>query len=234
MSSNFKSSKTRKVFVFLPCSRNKCARFAPAVPRTSMRNFLSGRQWSDLQSARAGIWRIGGTIRPHGAHTIGLYLYHGYFWQPINSIRARLSTQTQANRLQPFIVSGGYGVLHGNEDCQDYNALLSGPVAAFWKRTGLADIIADTLISNSIPPDEVYGYFPRTTKYSQFFRNAIRIARRLGWSGHAGCFINTNGIRNACLNPLGHTFVNHYHNGFAYGWNPPAPINGINIIFLPL
>ena len=102
-----------KTYIFLPCCQTKQATGNPPGT-TSMQAFLDATHWTLLNIGRRNVARIG--VKFTGNPTAALHLYTGRLWSALENILPQLRSAMNAGYLEIFIVSAGYGVLHGLED----------------------------------------------------------------------------------------------------------------------
>jgi len=167
-------------------------------------------------------------IRYHGKFNIdkaskltsGFRLYSGSPYQAITS-KTKLEKALLDNKLKLFIISAGYGVLDAREAIHNYDEVMKGNIAKYWKDANLVNIIAN--IINEEKPKEVYGYFAGirdwsnpSSKYRYFFTKAVLNAiGRNNTIIHAGCFYRKEGRGvKAILNAIGRTFNDTFENNF--------------------
>jgi len=120
-----------------------------------------------------------------------------------------------------FIISAGYGVLDAREAIHNYDEVMRGGTAKYWRDSNLVTIIAN--IINEVMPTEIYGYFAGvrdwstpSSKYRYFFTEGVLNAIQNNNSIiQSGCFFRKEGCGvKAILNSLGRTFNDTFDNNF--------------------
>lgn len=201
---------------FLPC----CARKDPSGKFEGGGRSLSPRElpntWNQLMRARNSMrW----CLDLNSPLTSAIHLYTG---SPYEAIDKNLVVQNiKSGRLRLIIISAGYGIVDAFEPIHQYEAVMQGKIAAFWRSYGLTNIICDFLLNAN--PSKVIGFFAgdvywSTTgsKYRYFFTEGLKMAKRLGLDPKlSGCFYRKSGLGvKAILGALGRTFMNFMNNNF--------------------
>jgi len=208
-----------QVICFIPCcaSKNPSGRIEDHGLGLSEADLLS--KWSQLIACRRGAsW----CLNSSSPLTSAINLYTGSPYDIIN--KSIIIQNIRAGRLRLIIISAGYGIVDAFEPIHEYEAVMKGRTATYWRECGLVDIISEYLLSSDImKPLKVFGFFAgdvnwSTTgsKYRYFFTEGLRTAKKKGLRPQlSGCFYRQSGQGvKAILGALGRTFMNFVNYNF--------------------
>ena len=196
---------------FIPCSKRKTVYpDSRSVPPTLTKSHIPAT-WQDLQSARQ---RMSDCIEERVRPRTALHLYDGGLYNSEVDFREDLARHLQAGRLELYILSAGYGLVHALDPICPYEAEMKGRVAMLWKDAGLVEVISELIhVSRA---QRVFGFFagPRYwsgahAKYRYFFTEGVRAAIGSGvLVDTVTCFYRESGRgANAINGALGRTLL---------------------------
>ena len=210
-----------KVVCFIPCCGSK-------VPSGVIRDALDSSTilpesvFNQLTQAR----KQGDFVfETDGPETTALELYTGSPYRTFAPIKHDLYQAINAGVLSVYIISAGYGIIDAREPIHNYNEVMKGKTAKYWRDNGLQDMIAKILMFEK--PDRFYGFFAAgshwshaSSKYRYFFTAGGKKAISAGLNvTEAGCFYRLDGRGvGAILDSLGRTFVDQFRGGFNPGY----------------
>ena len=204
---------------FIPCSKSKAPdRDVDPVAPTLAENRIPAT-WPSLQAARE---RMSPCVQHSGQSCPALRRYDGGLYNSAPGFRDDVARHLDSGRLDLYIISAAYGLLHANDPIQRYEAEMKGSVAATWRAGGLVDVIAD-LVGTS-RARRVFGFFAGPSrwsgahaKYRYFFTEGVNAAIASGTAiDTAGCFYRADGLgTQAITGALGRTLLRGLREGFS-------------------
>ena len=218
---------------FIPC----CKRKTKYPEYRDLRQTLTERRipetWQDLQAARKKMSKcVEEDVRPCNA----LRQYDGGFYRSDFNFRENLTRYLKTGRIDLYIISAGYGIVHALDPIHPYEAEMKGKVATLWRNLGLVGVISELIRMSHV--QRVFGFFAGPshwsgshTKYRYFFTEGVKEASASGaMINTATCFYRADGLGvNAITGALGRTllhglredfssrFLAGYTTGHAYG-----------------
>ena len=207
---------------FIPCSKRKTAApdrqaAAPTLARKSI-----PETWQDLQAGRE---RMSACVDENVGPCTALRQYDGGFYNADASFRDDLARGLGTGRLDLYILSAGYGVVHALDPIRPYEAEMKGRVASLWRDTGLSGVIAELIhISRA---RRVFGFFAGPAhwsgahaKYRYFFTEGVRAAAASGAAlDTAACFYRDAGRgTSAITRALGRALLRGLDSDFSPGF----------------
>ena len=165
--------------------------------------------------------RLEQDIRPCAA----LRQYDGGLYNSDPKFRDVVEKHLESGRLDLYIISAGYGLVHALDPIHPYEAEMKGRVAAFWKAAGLAAVISE-LVRNS-RSRRVFGFFAgpsdwsgANAKYRYFFTEGVNEAAAMGATlDTAACFYREDGRgTNAITGALGRALLRGIRAKFSSGF----------------
>ena len=181
---------------FIPCSKRKTAaqdRHAETPVLTAAR---VPETWSRLQSGRK---TMSACVEENSQPCRALRQYDGGFYNAEASLRNDLLRSLHADRLDLYILSAGYGVVHALDPIRPYEAEMKGSIATTWRNLGLPEVIAELIrVSRA---RRVFGFFAGRdvwsgahAKYRYFFTEGVKAAISRGaMLDTAACFYLATG-----------------------------------------
>ena len=129
-----------------------------------------------------------------------LLQYGGGLYNAEASFREEIARSLGDGRLDLYILSAGYGIVHALDPIRPYEAEMKGRVAGIWKDADLPEVIAE-LIRVSCAR-RVFGFFAGPahwsgahTKYRYFFTEGVKTAASNGATfDTAACFHRERGL----------------------------------------
>lgn len=207
---------------FIPCCKRKTA----TPDRRSTAPTLTAERipetWRRLQAGRKGMSAcIDASVSP----CIALRQYDGGFYNAEASFREDVAGSLNAGRLDLYILSAGYGIVHALDPIHPYEAEMKGRVAAHWRDAGLSAAIAESIrLSHA---RRVLGFFAgrahwsgNHTKYRHFFTEGVRTAVAEGAElDTAACFHRESGRgTHAITRALGRALLRGVRSDFSSGF----------------
>ena len=218
---------------FIPCCKTK----AKYPDYRDLRPTLTKRRipetWQDLQAARRKMSKcVEEDVRPCNA----LRQYDGGLYRSDFDFRENLTRHLKTGRIDLYIISAGYGIVHALDPILPYEAEMKGKVATLWRNLGLVGVISELIRMSHA--QRVFGFFAGPshwsgshTKYRYFFTEGVKEASASGaMIKTATCFYRAAGQgANAITGALGRTllhglredfssrFLAGYTTGHAYG-----------------
>ena len=196
---------------FIPCCKSKTRCFECRALRPTLTKKRVPETWQDLQAARKTMsWCIEEDIRPCTA----LRQYDGGLYSSDLNFRDDVARRLQAGRLDLYIISAGYGVVHAFDPIQPYEAEMKGKVATFWREMDLVEVISE-LVRVSCAK-RVFGFFASPghwsgahAKYRYFFSEGVKASVASGATiDIAACFYRETGRgTKAITGALGRTLL---------------------------
>ena len=130
---------------------------------------------------------------------IALRQYDGGLYNSEPGFREDLACYLKAGRLDLYIISAGYGLVHALDPIHPYEAEMKGWVAKLWKDAGLAGVISELIRVSRV--QRVFGFFSGSSqwsgahaKYRYFFTEGVKAAVASGvMIDTAGCFYRETG-----------------------------------------
>ena len=150
--------------------------------------------------------------------------------------RENLTRHLKTGRIDLYIISAGYGIVHALDPIHPYEAEMKGKVATLWRNLGLVGVISELIRMSHA--QRVFDFFAGPshwsgshTKYRYFFTEGVKEASAGGaMIKTATCFYRATGQgANAITGALGRTvlhglredfssrFLAGYTTGHAYG-----------------
>ena len=146
---------------FIPCCKRKTA--APdrqATGATLTRERIPDT-WRLLQAGRHTMSPcIEGNSRPCRA----LLQYDGGLYNAQASFRDDIARGLNAGRLDLYILSAGYGLVHALDPIRPYEAEMKGRVATMWRDAGLPEVIAELICASRAR--RAFGFFAGPAHWS--------------------------------------------------------------------
>jgi len=203
--------------------------------------------WSLLMKAREGMRSC---INPDSPPTSAIHLYTGSLYKALD--KEALIGKIKAGRLRLIILSAAYGIVDALESIKEYEAVMKGKTADYWRSLGLDSILCDYIINAN--PEKVVGFFSGEAawkapgaKYRYFFMEGLRRARARERekekgeekekekeeekglkAGLSGCFYRQKGLgTTAILGALGRAFMDFMKNDFSDSFVTDARQRGI-------
>ena len=204
---------------FIPCCKKKTAtpdRRSPAPTLTAKR--IPGT-WRGLQAGRRG---MSACIEANARPCIALRQYDGGFYNAEGSFRDDIARSLNAGRLDLYILSAGYGIVHALDPIRPYEAEMKGRVAAHWRDAGLSATIAELICVSRAR--RVLGFLAGPThwsgahaKYRYFFTEGVKAAAEQGAElDTAACFHRESGRgTHAITGALGRSLLRGLHSDFS-------------------
>lgn len=196
---------------FIPCCKSKTKSSSrKSIPPTLTKAHLP-ETGASLQGARK---KLSALIEEDSSFCSALRQYNGHFYNSEPNFRAELERHLRAGRMDIYIISAGYGVIHALDPIQAYEAEMKGSVARQWRDAGLVDVISE-LIQVSLA-NRVFGFFAGPShwsgahaKYRYFLTEGIRRAVVRGAKVNTAiCFFRETGRGPTAINrALGRTLL---------------------------
>jgi hypothetical protein len=207
----------RNIMCFIPCCKCKTPSGNIITPPCSLSPIDLPGTYHFLQKGRE---KIDSCVDHGSLLTSALNLYAGSFYQPLLLKMDRICSLIKSCKMQLYIISGGYGLVHAFEPIHEYEAQMSGQYARHWSNMHLADIIKDLLLTRR--PGAVYGFFTGNqywsamgSAYRYFFTEGLSSALRQGLEFQGGCFYRIEGQGpGPILEAFGHLFGQIVESGF--------------------
>ena len=160
-------------------------------------------------------------IRPCAA----LRQYDGRLYNSDPRFREVVERHLESGRLDLYIISAGYGLVHALDPIRPYEAEMKGRIATFWRDAGLTAVISE-LVRNS-RSRRVFGFFAGPSdwsgdhaKYRYFFTEGVYEAVAMGATlDTAACFYREDGQGpTAILGALGRALLGGIRAKFSSGF----------------
>ena len=204
---------------FIPCCKCKTA----ASDRDADTPILTAERipetWQRLQAGRK---RMSACIEQNSPPCRALFQYDGGLYNAEASFREDIARCLDAGRLDLYVLSAGYGVIHALDPIRPYEAEMKGRVAGMWKDTDLPEVIAELIrVSRA---RRVFGFFAGPAhyggahaKYRYFFTEGVRTAASSGATFDAtACFHRERGLgTRAITGALGRTLLRGLRSDFS-------------------
>ena len=151
--------------------------------------------------------------------------YDGGLYNSDPDFRELVERHLGSGRLDLYIISAGYGLVHALDPIQPYEAEMKGRVATFWRDAGLTAVISE-LVRNS-RSRRVFGFFAGPShwngahaKYRYFFTEGVNEAVAMGATvDTAACFYREDGRgTNAITGALGRALLRGIRAKFSSGF----------------
>ena len=204
---------------FIPCCKTKTAGpdyhaetpvlTAERIPKT----------WQRLQAGRK---EMSSCIEKNSPPCRALLQYDGGLYNARASFRDDLVRGLSASRLDLYILSAVYGVVHALDPIHPYEAEMKGKVATMWGNIGLPAIIAELI--HAAHARKVFGFFAGPAhwsgahaKYRHFFTEGVKAAALSGiMLETAACFYRDAGQgTRAITGALGRALLHGLHEDFS-------------------
>lgn len=203
------TGREEKIACFIPCCSSKLDSGQIIQPTYHFSEDVLPETWSWLIKGRN---MMSNSIEMGSQATSALHLYTGALYRVFAMQKKQIIDLIHSGRLDLYILSAGYGIVHAFEPIQRYDAMLKEGVAVLWRKQHLENIIAEQLIRSK--PTHVYGFFagsrnwyPAASSYRYFYTEGVRTALRQGLTSQAGCFYRKNGLGvQAILGGIGKAF----------------------------
>ena len=207
---------------FIPCCKKKTK--CPDDPVNSPT--LTGKRipetWRTLQAGRK---RMSACLEQDMWPCAALRQYDGRLYNSDPRFREVVERHLESGRLDLYIISAGYGLVHALDPIRPYEAEMKGRVATFWRDAGLTAVISE-LVRNS-RSRRVFGFFAGPShwsgahaKYRYFFTEGVKQAVAMGSTlDTAVCFYREDGRgTNAILGALGRALLGGIGAKFSSGF----------------
>lgn len=218
---------------FIPCCKKKTKYPEYRDLRPTLTERRIPETWQDLQAARKKMSEcVEQDVRPCNA----LRQYDGGLYRSDSKFRENLTRYLKTGRIDLYIISAGYGIVHALDPIHPYEAEMKGKVATLWRNLGLVGVISELIRMSHV--QRVFGFFAGPsdwsgshTKYRYFFTEGVKEASASGSRiNTATCFYRASGLGvNAITGALGRTllhglgedfssrFLAKYTTGHSYG-----------------
>ena len=204
---------------FIPCCKAKSAYPDRRSLRPTLTNKCVPETWQDLQAARK---KMSACIEQDTRPCAALRQYDGGLYCSEVGFRDEVARYLKACRLDLYIISAGYGLVHAFDPIHRYEAEMKGKVATFWRNAGLVDVISELIrVSRA---ERVFGFFagPRHwsgahAKYRYFFTEGVKAVVANGMRiDIAACFYRETGRgTKAITGALGRTLLRGARSNFS-------------------
>jgi len=205
-----------QVVCFLPCCANKNPSGKIEGSGLGLSKADLPTKWNQLNACRQRMRRY---LNLNSPPTSAIHLYTGCLYNAIN--KNIVIQKIKAGHLRLIIISAGYGIVDAFEPIHEYDALMKGQTATYWRNCGLVDIISELLLNAK--PLKIFGFFTGSaewsapgSKYRCFFTEGLKAAKRKGLRPRlSGCFYRQSGrgVR-SILSALGRTFMDFINQNF--------------------
>ena len=204
---------------FIPCCKSKAT-----IPdcHGETRVLTENRIPETWQRLHEGRMSMSSYIVENTRPCRALQQYNGALYTAEPSLRDDFACALRANRLDCYILSAGYGVVHAFDPIRPYEAEMKGRVATMWREVGLAKVIAELIhVSRA---RRVFGFFAGPdrwsgchAKYRYFFSEGVRVAASSGAVfDTAVCFYRHAGHGSRAINgALGRALLRGLHSDFS-------------------
>ena len=204
---------------FIPCCKSKTAYSDRRFLRPTLTSKCIPETWQNLHAARKMMSAcIEANTRPCNA----LHQYDGGLYRSDVGFRDEVTRCINSVRLDLYIVSAGYGLVHALDPIRPYEAEMKGKVATFWRSAGLVEVISELIrVSRA---ERVFGFFAGPShwsgahaKYRYFFTEGVKAAVAKGTRiGAAACFYRETGQgTKAITGALGRTLLRGARSNFS-------------------
>ena len=215
---------------FVPCCKSKTQYpdRRTASPTLTMSRIPVA--WESLQAARKNMSAcIDEAIQPCAA----LRQYDGGLYNSTLEFREDIARYLNADRLDLYIISAAYGLVHAVDPIQPYEAEMKGSVATLWREAGLVEVISELIrVSRA---QRAFGFFAGPShwsgahaKYRYFFTEGVKAAVTSGATiSTSACFYRAWGrgtraingaLGRALLRGLGADFSSRFLAEHTNGW----------------
>ena len=201
----------KEILCFIPCCKSKYASGSIIENFSQLSKTTIPRSWQKLVQARLGLID---SIETDSPLTSAILLYTGVFYKPMRGIITKIVDKINQEKIQIYIISGGYGIIDALEPINDYEAVMKGNVAKYWSDNRLINVIQEIITIHK--PKCVVGFFAGSPSYSYtssnyryFFTEALKRSIKSGTKiENSGCFYRKQGYGvGAILGSLGRTFI---------------------------
>ena len=181
---------------FIPCCKRKTAAPDRQATAPTLTRKRIPETWRHLQAGRK---RMSACVEENIRTCAALRQYDGGFYNADASFREDIARNLNAGRLDLYILSAGYGIVHALDSIRPYEAEMKGRVATLWRDAGLSAVIAELIrVSRA---RRVLGFFAGPphwsgahAKYRYFFTEGVRAAAaRDAKLDTAACFYRESG-----------------------------------------
>lgn len=204
---------------FIPCCKKKTKYPEYRGLRPTLTERRIPETWQDLQAARKKMSHcLEEDVRPCNA----LRQYDGGLYRSDFNFRESLTHYLETGRIDLYIISAGYGIVHALDPIHPYEAEMKGEVAELWRDLGLVRVISELIhVSHA---HRVFGFFAGPShwhgshaKYRYFFTEGVKEASASGTMiNTATCFYRASGLGvNAITGALGRTLLHGLREDFA-------------------
>ena len=151
--------------------------------------------------------------------------YDGRLYNSDPRLREVVERHLESGRLDLYIISAGYGLVHALDPIRSYEAEMKGRVATFWRNAGLSAVVSE-LVRNS-RSQRVFGFFAGPShwsgahaKYRYFFTEGVKAAVATETTvDTAACFYREDGRgTNAIMGALGRALLKGVRANFSSGF----------------
>ena len=207
---------------FIPCCKKKAKCTPASVNSPKLTEERIPESWGKLHAGRQG---MSACLDQDMGPCPALVQYDGGLYKSDPDFRDLVERHLEAGRLDLYIISAGYGLVHALDPIQPYEAEMKGKVARFWRDAGLTTVISE-LVYNS-RSRQVYGFFAGPShwsgadaKYRYFFTEGVKEAVATGAKvDEAACFYREEGRgTNAITGALGRAFLRGIRTNFSNGF----------------
>ena len=196
---------------FIPCCKSKTKCPHDSVKSPTLTGKRIPETWRALQVGRKG---MSACLERDMPPCSALRQYDGGLYKSDPDFRELVERHLESGRLDLYIISAGYGLVHALDPIQPYEAEMKGKVAAFWRDAGLTAVISELVRSSR--SRQVYGFFAGPShwsgahaKYRYFFTEGVKEAVAMGATADtAACFYREDGRgTNAITGALGRALL---------------------------
>ena len=204
---------------FIPCCKSKTAAPGRDAAKPTLTAERIPETWQRLQAGRK---RMSACIEQNSGPCRALLQYDGWLYNAEASFREEIARSLAAGRLDLYILSAGYGIVHALDPIRPYEAEMKGRVAGIWKDTDLPDVIAELIRFSGAR--RVFGFFAGPAdwrgshaKYRYFFTDGVKTAASNGATfDTAACFYRYAGRgTGAITGALGRTLLRGLREDFS-------------------
>ena len=196
---------------FIPCCKSKTAYPDCRPLRPTLTKNRVPETWLYLQAARK---MMSACIEEDTRPCTALRQYDGGLYNSKSNFRDDLARHLEVGRLDLYIISAGYGLVHAFDPIHPYEAEMKGKVATFWRDLGLIGVISELIrVSRA---RRVLGFFAGPShwkgahaKYRYFFTEGVKASVASGARiDITACFYRETGRgTNAITGALGRTLL---------------------------
>ena len=215
---------------FVPCCKSKTEYPDRRAASPTLTKSCIPVAWVRLQAARK---KMSGCIEEAIRPCAALCQYDGGLYNSTLEFREDITRYVNADHLDLYIISAGYGLVHAMDPIQPYEAQMKGSVATLWREAGLVNIISELIrVSRA---QRVFGFFAGAShwsgahaKYRYFFTEGVKAVVTSGaMISSSACFYRACGrgtraingaLRRTLLRGLGADFSSRFLAEHTNGW----------------